>query len=67
MDESNREQVLQASMMGDIREDIQFLGLTIKDIGWIIGLTLIIGGFPFTLPAPFWLKLFWMIVVFIVS
>ncbi|MEK5163169.1 hypothetical protein NYE69_12630 [Paenibacillus sp. FSL R5-0527] len=68
MDESNREQdVLQAGMMGDIREDIQFLGLTIQDIGWAIGLTLVIGGFPFILPAPLWFKLFWVLVVLIIS
>lgn len=59
------ESFLSASMLGDIREDVQFLGLTFKDIAWIILITFICGGFPFLLPVAFWFKMLWIITVFV--
>ncbi|WP_163860420.1 hypothetical protein [Paenibacillus elgii] len=58
-------QLLQASFMGDIREDIQYLGLTMGDIAWIFGGTLVLGGLVFILPIGFVIKLVWLVVVFV--
>ncbi|MFM9329045.1 hypothetical protein [Paenibacillus mesotrionivorans] len=59
-------ELLQASLLGDVREDIQFLGLTLPDIGWIVAVTLIVGGIPFFLPLFFLIKMAWIIGVFLV-
>ncbi|WP_168121899.1 hypothetical protein [Paenibacillus sp. HB172176] len=61
--EEAENELLSIYLMGDIREDAQFLGLTLKDIGWIIGTTLIIGLVPFLLPVSFWTKLIWLVLV----
>jgi hypothetical protein len=58
---------LQTSFMGDIREDIQYLGLTMADIGWIFAATLFIGGGPFLFPLGILLKLAWLVLVLAVS
>jgi len=70
MDQDNQEredELLRASFMGDIREDVQFLGLSLKDIGWIVGTTLVIGGFPFLVPFPVVFKMTWIIAIFMFS
>ncbi|ASA20272.1 hypothetical protein [Paenibacillus donghaensis] len=70
MDQEHQEredELLRASFMGDIREDVQFLGLSLGDIGWIVGTTLVIGGLPFLLPVSVVFKLSWILVIFIVS
>jgi hypothetical protein len=56
-------ELLSIYLMGDIREDAQFMGLTLKDMGWIIGTTLTIGLVPFLLPFSFWVKLIWLVLV----
>jgi hypothetical protein len=61
------ESFLQANMMGDIRDDIKFLGLEIKDIWWIIGTTTVLGGFTFALPIPIWFKLSWAGLILVLS
>ncbi|ULO07150.1 hypothetical protein H1230_30145 [Paenibacillus sp. 19GGS1-52] len=67
-DQQEREdELLRASFMGDIREDVQFLGLSLTDIGWIVGTTLVIGGFPFLVPFPVMFKMTWIVVIFMVS
>jgi hypothetical protein len=57
-------ELLSAYFMGDIREDIQYLGLTLSDIGWIVGNTLSGGGFLFLLPLPFWIKMPGLFLIF---
>ncbi|NOU82510.1 hypothetical protein GC101_26960 [Paenibacillus sp. LMG 31459] len=67
-DQQEREdELLRASFMGDIREDVEFLGLSLKDIGWIVGTTLVIGGFPFLLPFPVLFKMTWIVATFMIS
>lgn len=63
MNQNEEEYVLQTSMMGDIREDVQFLGLGVTDLIWIMGLTLGFGGLSFVLPLPVMYKLLWVIIV----
>jgi hypothetical protein len=58
---------LQTSFMGDIREDIQYLGLTMMDIGWIFAATLFIGGVPFLFPMGIIFNLIWLVFVFIMA
>lgn len=65
--QEREEELLRASFMGDIREDVQFLGLSLKDIGWIVGTTLVIGGFPFLLPFPVVFKMTWIVAIFMMS
>lgn len=65
--QEREEELLRASFMGDIREDVQFLGLTLRDIGWIVGTTLVIGGFPFLLPFPVLFKMTWIVAIFMMS
>ncbi|WP_138753533.1 hypothetical protein [Paenibacillus sinopodophylli] len=60
-------ELLSAYFMGDIREDIQYLGLTFTDIAWIIGNTLFGGGFLFLLPLPFWIKIPGLFLIFMFS
>ncbi|GGG06348.1 hypothetical protein GCM10010912_58690 [Paenibacillus albidus] len=70
MDQENQDredELLRASFMGDIREDVQFLGLSLRDIGWIVATTLVIGGFPFLVPFPVVFKMTWIVVIFMVS
>lgn len=70
MDKENQDredELLRASFMGDIREDVQFLGLSLGDIGWIVGTTLVIGGFPFLLPLPVVFKMAWIAAIFMLS
>lgn len=57
-------QLLEASFMGDIREDVQVLGLSMADIAWIVVVTFVVGGFPFLLPVHFLIKIGWFLVVF---
>lgn len=61
------EELLSIYLMGDVREDAQFMGLGLKDIGWIIGTTLTMGIVPFLLPFSFWFKFVWLIGVFLYS
>ncbi|GMK47508.1 hypothetical protein PghCCS26_46380 [Paenibacillus glycanilyticus] len=64
----NREtDLLQASFMGDIREDIAFLGLSLKDFIWIIGTAIVVGGLPFLLPIAIWFKIIWFVAVALAS
>ncbi|NOU79779.1 hypothetical protein GC101_12935 [Paenibacillus sp. LMG 31459] len=65
--QEREEELLRASFMGDIREDVEFLGLSLKDIGWIVGTTLVIGGFPFLLPFPVLFKMTWIVAIFMIS
>ncbi|OMF86052.1 hypothetical protein [Paenibacillus sp. FSL R7-0337] len=65
--QEREEELLRASFMGDIREDVQFLGLSLRDIGWIVGTTLVIGGFPFLLPFPVLFKMTWIVAIFMLS
>ncbi|MGG4108815.1 hypothetical protein AAXB25_33475 [Paenibacillus lautus] len=59
------ERLLRANMMGDIREDVEFLGLNLRDIIWIIGNTLVIGAlFSYVLPFEVWGKIIWILIVF---
>lgn len=63
--QNEERELLQASLLGDVREDIQFLGLTLADIGWIVAVTLVVGGIPFFLPLFFLVKMGWIIGVFL--
>lgn len=54
-------------MLGDIRDDVEFLGFTLTDILWVIGSSLIIGGFPFLLPVSVVFKLGWFLFVVFIS
>ncbi|MDF9841920.1 MULTISPECIES: hypothetical protein [unclassified Paenibacillus] len=65
--QEREEELLRASFMGDIREDVEFLGLSLRDIGWIVGTTLMIGGFPFLLPFPVLFKMTWIVAIFMSS
>lgn len=65
--QEREEELLRASFMGDIREDVQFLGLSLRDIGWIVGTTLVIGGVPFLLPFPVLFKMTWIVAIFMTS
>ncbi|MEK8210564.1 hypothetical protein NST41_33765 [Paenibacillus sp. FSL L8-0696] len=58
-------ELLRASMFADIREDIQFMGLSVSDIGWVIGVTFLMGTTVFLLPISFIIKLLWLITVFV--
>ncbi|WP_348622617.1 hypothetical protein [Paenibacillus polymyxa] len=58
-------ELLQANMMGDIREDIQVMGLDLKDLWWIMLMTMLIGAVPFVFPLPVWFKMAWFISVFL--
>ncbi|WP_340458025.1 hypothetical protein [Paenibacillus graminis] len=51
------DELLRASFMGDIREDVRLLGLSIGDITWIIAITLTAGGLPSALPVSVWVKI----------
>ncbi|MGG3278946.1 hypothetical protein [Paenibacillus solani] len=60
------ERLLKATMMGDIREDVEFIGLNLRDIIWIIGNTLMIGAlFSYILPFAVWGKIVWILIVFL--
>lgn len=60
------ERLLKANMMGDIREDVEFIGLNLRDIIWIIGNTLVIGAlFSYILPFEIWGKIIWILLVFL--
>lgn len=65
--QQKEDELLSASMMGDIREDVEFLGLSFMDVVWIILSTLLIGSLAYGFPFPFWFKIGWLISVFIVS
>lgn len=65
--ESREADLLQASFMGDIREDIAFLGLSLKDFIWILGTAIVVGGLPFLLPIAIWFKIIWFVTVTLVS
>ncbi|WP_341347107.1 hypothetical protein [Paenibacillus sp. FSL H3-0469] len=65
--QEREEELLRASFMGDIREDVEFLGLSLRDIGWIVGTTLVIGGVPFILPFPVLFKMIWIVTIFMGS
>ncbi|GIP61140.1 hypothetical protein [Paenibacillus woosongensis] len=71
MDEKSLQQkedeLLSAGMMGDIRQDVEFLGLTFIDVVWIILSTLLIGSLAYGLPLPFWFKIGWFVLIFILS
>lgn len=60
-------ELLSAYFLGDIREDIQYLGLTFNDIAWVMGNTLFGGGFLFLLPLPFWIKIPGLLLIFVLS
>lgn len=64
-EEENR--MLRASFMGDIREDIEFLGMSLKDLVWIFGTTLTIAMISFIFPVVFWIRLIVITAVFILS
>lgn len=65
--EHEDESFQQANMMGDIKEDIEFLGFTITGVCWVIGITLIVGGVPFMSSWPVLLKLSWAVFIFLLS
>lgn len=46
-----------ASMMGDIREDIEFLGLTLTDVVWIAVNSLVWGGLVVLSPLSYWFSI----------
>lgn len=60
-----RDERLQTSFMGDIREDVQFIGMNLADFMWIVGTTLLLGGCIFLLPLSFLVKMVWFIGVFL--
>ncbi|MEI7024712.1 hypothetical protein [Paenibacillus sp. y28] len=67
--QANKE-LLRASLMGDIREDVEYAGLTLADILWITVVTLGIGGLPVMLsallPEGVLYKVGWFLLVFVV-
>jgi hypothetical protein len=65
--EEEESELLSIYLMGDIREDAQFIGLSLKDIGWIMGTTLVLGFVPFLLPFSVWFKFIWLLAVAICS
>ncbi|MBA9086507.1 hypothetical protein FHR92_002985 [Fontibacillus solani] len=59
--------LLEASLHGDIREDVEFLGLKLTDIMWVIATSIVVGGFPFIFPMPLVIKLGWFLFVILIS
>lgn len=54
--QEEEDELISASMMGDIREDIEFLGLTFTDIIWISVNTLVWGGLVVLSPLTYWVS-----------
>ncbi|PWW01208.1 hypothetical protein DFQ01_11098 [Paenibacillus cellulosilyticus] len=65
------EELIRSSFLGDIRDDIAFMGLKLEDFGWIIGMTLMVGGMPFLfsviVPISIWFKLLWLVGTFVAT
>ncbi|MGG4145689.1 hypothetical protein ABEW34_21570 [Paenibacillus algorifonticola] len=50
-------ELLSTYFMGDIREDVIFLGLNYKDMIWIVGNSLLGSVFLFIFPFSYWVKI----------
>ncbi|RJX40944.1 hypothetical protein D3P09_02695 [Paenibacillus pinisoli] len=60
-------ELLSIHLMGDVREDAKVLGLSLKDMAWIMGTTVLVGLVPFLMPIAFWYKFIWLGLVFLLS
>lgn len=59
-------ELLRTTFMGDIKEDVEFLGLTLTDIIWIMVNTVACGFLvAYMMPFSIWIKGIWIISVFI--
>lgn len=62
------QELIRASLLGDIRDDIEFMGLRVIDFIWILGMTLAVGSLPFLFslifPFPIWAKFVWLFITF---
>ncbi|WP_338709263.1 hypothetical protein [Paenibacillus amylolyticus] len=64
--QEKEDQLLRVTVLGDIREDAEFLGLTLTDIVWIVINTLVWGFLMvYVFPFSIWFKGIWIALVFV--
>jgi len=62
------EELLYTTFQGDIREDVEFLGLTLMDIVWILINTIVIGFLlTYIFPLALWVKGVWISFIFVMN
>lgn len=65
--QNEEHELLSASMMGDIREDVEFLGLTLTDMIWICVHVFTWGIIPIIIQLSWWICLPWFLFVLVFS
>ncbi|MDN4090897.1 hypothetical protein [Paenibacillus polymyxa] len=61
--QNEEHELLSASMMGDIREDVEFLGLTLTDMMWICVHVFTWGIVPIIIQLSWWICILWFLFV----